>query len=153
MTRVPPLSPNVLRHTPATASWRWFAPVLIAVFAWLAAGAAHAQNLVQRTFPQAALRGEITFGTPPEVRVNDQPARLSPGARIRGRDNMLVMSATLVGQRAVVNYRLEPTTGLVHEVWLLRDDEADPRKPWPTTLEQQRTWLFDPVAQTWTPRR
>jgi hypothetical protein len=120
---------------------------------WLMAGLAQAQMLVQRPFPQNALRGEITFGTPPEVLLNDRPARLAPGSRIRGLNNMLVMSATLVGQRAVVNYTLEPTTGLVHDVWLLRSDEVDPRKPWPTTVEEQRSWAFDPAAQAWTPRR
>ena len=38
---------------------------------------------VQRNFTAKALRGEIVFGTPPEVTLNGKPARLAPGARIR----------------------------------------------------------------------
>ena len=111
------------------------------------ASTAHAQ--VQRNFPQNALRGEIAFATPPAITLNRVAAQLAPGARIRGLDNMLVMSGTLVGQRAVVNYTLEPGTGLVKDVWILRSDEAA-RRPWPTTPEQAASWSFDPVAQVWT---
>ena len=39
---------------------------------------------VQRNFSAKALRGEVVFGTPPEVMLNGKPARLAPGARIRG---------------------------------------------------------------------
>jgi hypothetical protein len=138
---------------PSGVALRWLAPWLIVAFGLLSVAAAHAQALVQRPFPATALRGTMTFGTPPEVLINEVPARLAPGVRIRGGNNLLVMSATLVGQRALVHYTLEPISGLVLDVWLLRDDEVDPRKPWPTTVEEQRTWSFDPVSQTWTPRR
>jgi hypothetical protein len=106
---------------------------------------------VQRNFPQNALRGEIQFAAPPEIVVNRTPARLAPGARIRGTDNMLVMSGSILGQRAVVNYTLEPSTGLVKDVWLLRPEEIS-RRPWPTTPQEAATWSFDPAAQTWTRR-
>jgi hypothetical protein len=55
------------------------------------------------------------------------PARLSPGARIKSTNNTLVMSASLVGQRWIVNY-LRDGQGMVHEVWLLNAAEiAQPR--------------------------
>jgi hypothetical protein len=116
----------------------------------LFAVAAPAQTTVQRAFPANALRGEIAFGQPPEVKLNGQAARLSPGARIRGRDNLLQMSAALQGQSAVVHYVLDPL-GLVRDVWILTDAERA-RQPWPRTPREAQSWAFDPVAQTWTPR-
>jgi len=110
------------------------------------AGAASAQP-VQRNFPATALRGEISFGQPPEVLVNGQPARLAPAARIRGLNNLLVMSGALMGQKAVVNYVLDPL-GLVQDVWILTDAERA-KQPWPTSKKDAQAWSFDPVAQVW----
>jgi hypothetical protein len=109
----------------------------------------HASSLaqVQRVFPADALRGEIVIQQPPEISLNGNAARLAPGARIRGQDNMLQMSATLVGNRMVVNYTVD-TYGLVKDVWILQPEEARVR-PWPRTLLEARTWQFDPIAQTW----
>jgi hypothetical protein len=105
---------------------------------------------VQRGFPQNALRGTIDFGLAPEILLNGKPARMSPGTRIRGQDNMLVMSGNLTGtKKAVVNYTIENGTGLVKDVWLLRKEEAA-RKPWPATPQEAAAWSFDPVAQVWT---
>jgi len=112
------------------------------------AGAAQAQ--MARPFPANALRGSFMVVQPPDVLVNDQPARLSPGARIRGANNMLLLSGALVGQNLLVHYTRE-TSGLVHNVWILTPDEAA-RKPWPTTPEDAQRWLFNPDAQTWTRR-
>jgi hypothetical protein len=103
---------------------------------------------VQRNFPQNALRGTITFGAPPEIQVNGKPARLAPGSRIRGLDNLLVMSGALVGAKAVVNFTVDQA-GLVKDVWILRKEEIA-MKPWPETLVQAQSWQFDPAAQTWT---
>ena len=88
--------------------------------------AASAQNLL-RQFPAAALRGTLEVTAPPEVLINGQPARLSPGARIKNTNNALVMSASLVGNRLVVNYLRDPQ-GLVHEVWLLSPTEAQEKR-------------------------
>ena len=103
---------------------------------------------VQRNFPQNALRGTITFGTPPQILLNGQSTQLSPGARIRGENNLLVMSAALVNAKGTVNYTIDPS-GLVRDIWLLRTEEVA-MKPWPETLEQAQAWQFDPTAQTWT---
>ena len=103
---------------------------------------------LKREFPQNALRGRIEFGAPPELRLNGKPARLAPGSRIRGTNNMLVMSGELSGQRLVVNYTYD-TSGLVHDVWLLRAEEAVVQ-PWPTTPEQAASWSFNPAGQFWT---
>ena len=109
---------------------------------------AWAQNVVQRNFPANALRGEIAFGQPPEVVLNGQAARLSPASRIRGTNNLLVMSGALIGMKAVVHYTVDPL-GLVHDVWILTDAERA-KQPWPTKAVDARAWSFDPVAQVWT---
>jgi hypothetical protein len=87
---------------------------------WLAP--ALAQESVRR-FPAAALRATLEVTTPPNVLLNGLPERLSPGARIKGPNNLLVLSGNLVGQRVVVNY-LRDSQGLVHEVWILNETEA-----------------------------
>ncbi|HEV7914595.1 MAG TPA: hypothetical protein VGP22_12585 [Albitalea sp.] len=102
----------------------------------------------QRAFPQNALRGAIVIDSPTEVTLNGQPARLAPGLRIRGQNNMLDMSAGLIGQKLLVNYTVD-IQGLVKDVWILTADEAA-RKPWPTTPAEAQAWSFDPVAQAWT---
>jgi hypothetical protein len=114
----------------------------------LSAGA-HAQ-VVQRNFPSNALRGELTIGQPPEIMLNGQSARLAPGARIRGQNNLLQMSSALIGQNLPIHYVLGPT-GLVHDVWILTDAERA-KQPWPKTTREAQTWVFDPIAQVWTPR-
>lgn len=102
---------------------------------------------VQRGFPAHALRGEMQFLQPPEVALNGRPARLAPGARIRGENNMLQLSGALVGLKTVVHYTME-TNGLVLDVWLLTAAERA-RGPWPVTEAEAKAWRFDPVAQTW----
>jgi len=119
-----------------------------ALLVTLMLGNAWAQNIVQRGFPANALRGELAFGQPPDVALNGQPARLAPASRIRGTNNLLVMSGALMGKKAVVNYTLDPL-GLVQDVWILTDVERA-RQPWPTKAAEARAWSFDPVAQVWT---
>jgi hypothetical protein len=103
---------------------------------------------VQRNFPANAFRGEVVFGQPPEVQLNGQPARLAPAARIRHRNNMIVTSGSVVGEKLLVHYTLETTTGLVKEVWVLTDSEAA-RKPWPRDAKEAQSLRFDALAQTW----
>jgi hypothetical protein len=118
-----------------------------ALFA-LAAAAPPAAAQVHRNFPQKALRGAIAFETPPAIQLNGNEARMSPGVRIHGMDNMLKMSGSLAGTKYVVDYTVE-ALGLVSEIWLLTPDEAAVR-PWPTTPAQAANWHFDPIAQAWT---
>ena len=110
---------------------------------------AAAQAQVQRNFPQHALRGEIVVVQPPEISLNGKGARLAPGARIWGENNLLVMSASIVGAKMTVNYTAD-SYGLVKDVWILRPEEV--AKTWPKTPDQAARWAFDPVAQVWTKR-
>ena len=84
-----------------------------------------AQTSPQRVPPisQAAQNGVLTVTSPSEVLLDGQAARLSPGARIHGQNNLLVMPASLVGQTLIVRYVRE-TLGLVHEVWILTEAET-----------------------------
>jgi len=102
----------------------------------------------QRQFPQNALRGALQFVEPPEILLNGQPARLAPGARIRGQNNMLVLSGALSGSKLLVHYTVD-IGALVKDVWILTPEEAA-KKPWPTTPGEAENWSFDSVAQTWT---
>lgn len=85
---------------------------------------------VSRPFPPTAVRGILTVTQPPEVLMDGKPDRLSPGARIRGANNMLVLSGALMGQAMRVNYTREPN-GAIHDVWVLTDAEASLPPPNP----------------------
>jgi len=126
---------------------RRIAAVALAFAATLCALPAAAQSL--RSFPATALRGEIVVVQPPEVRLNGRPARLAPGVRVRGENNlMIVTGAIATNQRLVVHYTVD-LEGLLSEVWVLTAAERA-RQPWPATREQAAAWTFDPVGQTWT---
>jgi hypothetical protein len=83
---------------------------------------------VVRPFPPAALRGEMVVLAPPAITLDGKAERLSPGARIRGANNLVVMSGALVNQTLAVNY-LRESAGQVHEVWILNSEEAKLKRP------------------------
>lgn len=107
----------------------------------LLATAAQAQV---REFPAPALRGILQVTQPPEILLDGRADRLSPGARILGPRNELVMSASIAGERLVVNYTREPN-GMVHQVWLLNQQEAALKRPGAT---RERNFLFASEADT-----
>lgn len=83
---------------------------------------------VGRPIPPHALRGTLEVTQPPNVLLNGQSDRLSPGARIRGDNNLLVLSGTLVGKPLAVRYVREPN-GHIHDVWILTVAEAQQPTP------------------------
>ncbi len=108
-------------HT-TTRLLRFVAPAALLAALTLAHAGLSAQT-ISRPFPPKAQRGAMVVTNPPEIVMNGKADRLSPGARIRGQNNMLVMSGALVGQNLLVNYVREPN-GMVHEVWVLNEAEA-----------------------------
>jgi len=99
----------------------------------LISGGASAQTADPQRIPPIsakAQRGVLRVVAPPDVLVDGQPARLAPGARIRDRNNLMVVSGALLGQDLVVRYTRDPL-GLVHEVWILRASEAAAGVPVP----------------------
>lgn len=103
----------------------------------LLCGAASAQATDPQRIPPIsakAQRGVLRVVAPPDVLLDGQPARLAPGARIRDRNNLMVVSGALLGQDLAVRYTRDPL-GLVHEVWVLTASEAAaglPAQPAPT---------------------
>jgi hypothetical protein len=65
---------------------------------------------------------------PPVIQMNGKPDRLSPGARIRGLNNLLLMSGAIIGQNLLVNFVRSPS-GEVHDVWVLNAAEAALKLP------------------------
>jgi hypothetical protein len=104
---------------------------LIAALAW-AAASAFAQQPPPLSPGQPTLRREAprdvkpaiiaVSATPPIIAVNGTADRFSPGARIRDRNNMLVLTGQLAGKTLYTVYRRDGA-GLVHEVWLLNQEE------------------------------
>lgn len=89
----------------------------------LVATVASAQLTTQRGAPLNVKPAIIAVSaTPPIIKVDGKDDRLSPGARIRDRDNRLVLSGTLAGKTVYTVYKRD-AAGLVHEVWLLSEEE------------------------------
>ncbi len=99
---------------------RW-TPILFAGIAFIAT-ATSAQTF-EREAPKDVKPAIIAVSaTPPIITVNGEADRLSPGARIRDRNNMLMLSGALAGKTLYTVYRRDGA-GLVHEVWLLNAEE------------------------------
>jgi len=118
----------------------------VTLAATLFACALPAAAQMQRNFPAHALRGELVVLQPPEAQLNGRQARLAPGARIRGDNNLLLVSGAIANRRQIVHYTLD-TSGQLLDIWVLTATER--ARPWPTTPEQARAWAFDPAAQAW----
>jgi hypothetical protein len=112
---------------PKHRSRRQLLAVVLAVPLLGLPGLASAQFGV-RPFPPNAERGTMVVTYPPVIQMNGKADRLSPGSRIRGLNNMLVLSGAIVGQNLVVNYVRNPT-GEVHDVWVLTAAEAALKLP------------------------
>jgi hypothetical protein len=76
-----------------------------------------------RPFPTNAERGTMVVTYPPVIQMNGKSDRLSPGSRIRGLNNMLILSGSIIGQSLLVNF-VRNATGEVHDVWVLTEAEA-----------------------------
>lgn len=80
-----------------------------------------------RNFPEGTLRGQMMVLAAPEIQLDGRPDRLSPGARIRSAENMVVTTGAVTGQNLLVNYTRDPA-GLVREVWILTATEASVKR-------------------------
>lgn len=127
---------NRCHRIAAPALWSFFCLVaLVAAFAW--APLVSAQTLeapVQneaaaggRNFPEGTLRGQFMVVAAPEILLDGRADRLSPGARIRSAENMVVTTGAITGQNLLVNYTRDPA-GLVREVWVLTPIEASVKR-------------------------
>jgi len=94
-------------HVGAAATLAWWLP-------------ASAQGT--RSFPQAARPGRFAMRVFPEATLDDEPVRLSAGARIYDQRNMIVMPASLSGSFDALVER-DPV-GDIARVWLLTPEES-----------------------------
>lgn len=100
---------------------RWTRTALVGLT--LAATAATAQIESIRSAPKDVKPAIIAVSaTPPIIQVDGKADRFSPGVRIRDRDNRLVLTGTLAGKSVYTVYRRD-AAGLVHEAWLLNEEE------------------------------
>jgi len=106
-----------------------------------------AQAQTHRFFTPNTLRGELVVTQHPDVLLNGKPARMAPGSRVKGDNNLLMQPAALAGQKLVVHYTVE-SSGLIMDVWVLNAAELA-NKPWPTTPAEAATWAFNPGNQSW----
>jgi hypothetical protein len=105
---------------------------LIAALACAAAGAfaqqpppplSPGQPTLVREAPRDVKPAIITVSaTPPIIAVDGVADRFSPGARIRDRNNMLMLTGQLAGKTLYTVYKRD-ASGMVHEVWLLNQEE------------------------------
>ena len=119
MNRCPPLT--VRTAAPPTLSR--LSSYLVLVGGLFCSAPILAQSETVRPFPAQALRGTLVVTQPPLIRIDGQNTQLSPGARIFDTHNRVVPSSHFVNQSLTVNYTREQL-GLVHEVWILRPEEA-----------------------------
>jgi hypothetical protein len=94
--------------------------IAILAAATLAAGVAFAQL---RSIPEDAKRAQLRHVREMIVEIDGTQARLSPGAQIRSVDNRILLPSALPQERLLVKY-LPDSTGLVHRVWILTQEEA-----------------------------
>lgn len=123
-----------MNRCPSVSQFAWAAALAFAVLLGTAVSAQTADP--QRIPPISvnAKRGVLLVTSPPEVLLDGQSARLAPGARIRDRNNLMVVSGALQGQQLPVRYTLDPL-GLVYEVWVLTANEAAVGMPAPRALD------------------
>ena len=98
-------------------------PLAALVFASAALAQTQQAPTGTRQSPAHALRADLVVLTAPQILLDGQPDRLSPGARIYSLNRTTVVPASLSGQIWQVNY-VRDSTSLVHEVWLLSSEEA-----------------------------
>lgn len=100
---------------------RWIRSALLGLS--FAGFAASAQIESIRSAPRDVKPAIIAVSaTPPIIKVDGKDERFSPGARIRDRDNRLVLTGGLAGKSVYSVYKRD-AAGLVHEVWLLNEEE------------------------------
>ncbi|MBV8503409.1 MAG: hypothetical protein JO006_17030 [Paucibacter sp.] len=124
---------------------RRFLPLVLALGTVVATTA---QAQTHRFFPATALRGEFLLTQFPDALINGQPAKLAPGVRLFGDTGLLLSPASITGQKAIVHYVVEQSSGLVMTLWILNPAELA-NKVWPGTPQEAAGMQFEPATQTW----
>lgn len=101
---------------------RWIKHTFTCIALLAFAAAAAAQDIIRNPPKDVKPAMMAVSTTPPIVTVDGKADRLSPGVRIRGVNNLLILPATLAGKTVPMVYKRD-AAGLVHEVWLLTPEE------------------------------
>ena len=94
-----------------------------AIFVCLALLFLHVTSSFARDFPPSSRIGRFANFERPFVKIGSKTFRLAPAARIIDTNNRLIQPSNLPAGARVV-YKLEDTTGFVHDIWLLAPNEA-----------------------------
>lgn len=86
------------------------------------------QVVTAREFPPTALYGLLRIDGPHAARLNGDPIAIAPGMRLIDQSNHLVPYTVHTGRSLLVRYMIEPSTGMLHKAWLLREEEIPPRR-------------------------
>ena len=100
-----------------------------------------------RTFPDAALRGNLTLNSATEATLNGRTIRMAPGMRLLSPQNTLVMIHSVLGQSYKVNYVIENSTGMLLTAWILTQGEAEQPRKGSDTVERNFRAESDPVQK------
>lgn len=117
--------------TPLSTGRRLCAAALLAATA-AAAGTVLAQGLPSdetRNFPPNAQFGELVVSNFPEVTLNGETIRTTPGFRLFSPERTLVFASNYQGQKLAVGYVVEPQTQWLHTAWILTPAEIEKYKP------------------------
>ncbi|MGS0743690.1 hypothetical protein ACVBEF_17995 [Glaciimonas sp. GG7] len=91
-------------------------------------------HAIDRSFPPATLRGNMTITAYPTIVMDQTKIQLSPGSRIWGQNHLTQIPVSLGSSSYLVNYT-KNVQGDVDRVWILTPDEA--KQP----IENQRSNL------------
>jgi len=75
-----------------------------------------------RVFPANVKRGVLSADVFPQVLINGQMQRLSPGAKIIGKQNTIILTSVLMNNAYTVNYTVD-AQGFIDRIWILTDEE------------------------------
>ena len=92
------------------------------VFGLLLAIVACTALATPRNFPATDKRGVLTATNFPQITIDGQAQTLSPGAKILGPQNTIVMHSTLTSKSYVVNYTVD-RQGFIDKIWILTAEE------------------------------
>jgi hypothetical protein len=116
LIRISPIqASNMIAQELPMWSRRFFIFLLLSVVALSALA-------VPRSFPANVKRGTMSGSIYPQILIDGQIQRLSPGAKIKSRQNAIIMYSSLMNNVFIVNYTID-NLGDVDKVWILTDEE------------------------------
>ena len=108
------------------------------------------QQTLPRHFPDIADKGYMRFVDPPEVTVNGERLRISPGARIKDERNMMLHMSQLKGKARHVMF-VRDAMQQVGDIWILSEHERKEPSPKQKRDEMLRMDGYNPDQHKFDP--